>query len=148
VRPSRRPSVGPGLRLRPRRAGAQLPPRGTPLRPRRRMTRRGRITLALLLAIGFAGGFWSARGIAGLLADPSEHALPDVGAGPPGMWARARAIFSSSPDPAPAAEPPAPPPPRPAPEAVLALLPPSARAGLPAADAPGEALVRERLEPP
>ena len=148
VRPSRRPSVGPGLRLRPRREDAQLPPRGVPLRPRRKMTRRGRLTLALLLAIGFAGGFWSARGIAGLLADPSEHPLPDVGAGPPGLWARARAIFSSAPDPAPAAEPPAPPPPRPAPEAVLALLPPSARAGLSAPDAPSDALVRERLEPP
>jgi membrane peptidoglycan carboxypeptidase len=131
--------IGPGLSPRLRRGP------GLPLAmPARRgaMTRRGRVTLALLLALGFSGGWWSAQQIAGLLRGGAGPALPSVSTGP-GVWNRAPA---AKPAPLLVAEPPPPPPP--VPEEVLRRLPPSARDSLPAPDAPLEALVLERLDAP
>lgn len=143
VRPTRRVPVGPGLSPRLRRADGRPP--ALPAAPRRRrMTRRGRATVVLLVALGFAGGWWSTQRILGLARGDAGVAgvLPPVSAGP-GVWHRQPRTPHGG-----AAEPvvvEAPPPP--APEAVLRRLPPSARDGLPAPDAPLEALVAERVEP-
>jgi len=134
--------VGPGLSPRLRRADPFLPT--LPVRGRRTMTRRGRLTLALLLALGFSGGWWCAQQMLGLLRGASGAPLPSVSSGP-GMWNRERATAEAEPAPALVVEPPPPPP---VPEDVLRRLPPSARDGLPAADAPLDALVTERLDAP
>jgi peptidoglycan glycosyltransferase len=143
VRPARRVPVGPGLSPRLRRDDVPRPM--LPVRRRRpAMTRRGRATLAILIALGFTGGWWSAqRALSWLRGEGPDAALPAVSSGP-GVWnrqtpARAPEVV----EPVVVAEP-APPPP--APEEVLRRLPPSARTGLPAADAPLDALVVERLD--
>jgi hypothetical protein len=145
VRPTRRVPVGPGLSPRLRREDAR--PRALPLaRPRRRrMTPRGRATLAVLVALGFAGGWWSAQRVLGVLRGDagSTAALPPVASGP-GVWNRQPPPSrGAAAEPVVVEEPPPPPPP--APEAVLRRLPPSARVGLPAPDAFLEALVAERI---
>lgn len=144
VRPARRVPLGPGLSPRLRREDA--PPRPTALtRARRRMTRRGRVTLAALVALGFAGGWWSAQRALGLLrgggGPPGD--LPHVSSGP-GVWNRQpRATRSADVPPEILEEPPPPPPP--VPDEVLVRLPPSAREGLPAPEAEPETLASERV---
>jgi peptidoglycan glycosyltransferase len=114
------------------------------------MTRRGRATLVVLVALGFSGGWWSAQRVLGVLrgGEAAQPALPHVSSGP-GIWNRQRPPARNA-----AAEavviveepPPPPPPPPPAPEEVLRRLPPSAREGLPAPDTALEALAVERVE--
>jgi len=104
------------------------------------MTRRGRATLAVLLVLGFAGGWWSAQRALSWLRGPGD-ALPHVSSGP-GIWNRAPRAARAE-EVVVVAEP-APPPP--APDEVLRRLPPSARLGLPAPDASADALVVERVE--
>ncbi|MEB2344779.1 MAG: penicillin-binding transpeptidase domain-containing protein [Deltaproteobacteria bacterium] len=145
VRPARRVPVGPGLSPRLGRAEphAPLAPPAR-LRHRRAMTRRGRVTLALLLALGFSGGWWTTRQVLGLVRGGDGGLEPPPVSSGPGVWNREKA--ARAPAPAPAVVEPLPPPP--APEQVLRLLPPSARDGLPAPDAPTETLRSERLGAP
>jgi hypothetical protein len=120
-------------------------PRDLPLR-RRSLTGRGRATVVMLLALGFAAGFAATRQLASLLARPREAALPPVAAGAP-MPDGALA----SPTPLSAAAPlPAPPVPPLAPAAILATLPPTVRDGLGAAPGSDGAagVVTERVEAP
>jgi peptidoglycan glycosyltransferase len=146
---------------------------------RRVMTRRGRVTVGGLLALGFLLGFQVARRVSDALADERVPPAPAAGvaAGPPaaappgaptgpGIPAAAASAFtapaadsspsSASGPPHPVAlhsagEPlPVPPAPPPVPDAVLALLPPTAREGLAAADVaktPGQP-VEERVPMP
>jgi len=109
------------------------------------MTRRGRVTLALLLAVGFSGGWWSAQAaLAWLRGGRAAGVLPPVSSGP-GVWNRTTRAPAAAPESV-VVEQPAPPPR--APDEVLRRLPPSARAGLPAPDAPLDSLATERLAAP
>lgn len=116
------------------------------------MTRRGRLTMAILVAAGFGGGWWTAQSLAVLWRSaPSAASTPGaVSAGPPiaggepaGTFATAgvgslEAVTSM----------PTPFVPPPVPEEVLRRLPPSARNGPPDARADPAAVVIERIAAP
>lgn len=108
------------------------------------MTRRGRVTVAVLVALGFAGGWWSTERALGWLRGHrgAVATLPSVSTGP-GAWNRQpRTAGGDAGGPVVVEEPPPPPP---VPDAVLSRLPPSVREGLPAPDAPLDALAVERI---
>jgi len=150
LRSAGRVPVGPGLnpRLRREPAGA----RAAAVRRRRTMTRRGRSTMAFLVAVGFGGGWWTAQSLAALWrsAPTAASALAAVSAGPPGdggapsessAMVALDSLASVASMPTPFVSPPVP-------EEVLRRLPPSARNGPPGSDADPARSAVERVEAP
>jgi membrane peptidoglycan carboxypeptidase len=115
------------------------------------MTRRGQLTMALLVVLGFAGGWWTAQRLGALWggAPSADGSAIAVSAAPPNggdaggtfAWADSDSLAALAAMPEPVTPPPVP-------DEVLRLLPPSARTGV---AGPGTVLAptaSERIEAP
>jgi len=121
------------------------------MRRQRRMTRRGRLTMALLVALGFAGGWGTAvhLGTSSRGAPAGTPPLPAVAAGPPGAATPGPVGAPADIDSVAAvAAMPALPAPLPVPDEVLRRLPPSARTGLAGLAAGPAAIATEQIDVP
>ena len=149
-RSARRIPVGPGLNPRLRRPPAGV--RGAAARRRRAMTRRGQLTMALLVALGFGGGWWTAQSVVGLWrgAPSAASATAAVSASPSAAGGDPSGSFSTAgiDSLAAVASMPTPLAPPPVPDEVLRRLPPSARNGLPAPGSDPATTAVERIEVP
>ncbi len=116
------------------------------------MTRRGRWTMAMLIAVGFGGGWWTAQSLTVLWrsAPTASIAPAAVSAGPPIDGGDPSAPFATAGTDslAAVASMPAPIAPPPVPEEVLRRLPPSARSGPPQPSSDPAPFAIERIEAP